>query len=278
MDDERNVAQHYTHGALENAIVDALRAAGKNPDKLVHADLAGVDEFHIGGRQATEDLSARFDLPPGARVLDVGCGIGGASRFFAVERGWKIDGIDLTPEYIDVARRFSDRLALGDAISYRVASAAELPFADTSFDGAYMLHVGMNIPDKTAVFEEVHRVLKPGGTFAIYDVMREGDGAFSYPVPWSVGPATNAIDTAATYRRLLTAAGFRVEQERSRRDFAIDFFRRLRARTAEIQARGSPPPVGLPILMGRTTPQKIANMMDMLERGIIAPTEIVSRA
>jgi ubiquinone/menaquinone biosynthesis C-methylase UbiE len=277
MSNEQSVSQHYTHGSLENAILNALKAAGKDPERLTHADVSGVDEFHIGGRQATMDLAAQIDLPKGARVLDVGCGIGGASRFFAVERGWKVDGIDLTPEYVEVASRLSKRLGV-DGVSYRVGSATKLPFADGTFDGAYMLHVGMNIADKKSVFAEVRRVLKPGGIFAIYDVMRESDGEFAYPVPWSSEPATNAIDAAATYKTLLAGAGFRVGEERSRRDFAIEFFRQLRARMAEAQAKGGPPPVGLPILMGASTPQKVANMVGLLERGVIAPTEIISRA
>jgi ubiquinone/menaquinone biosynthesis C-methylase UbiE len=278
MGNEASVSQHYTHGSLESAILAALKAAGKDPDKLAHGDLAGVDEFHIGGRQATMDLAAQIDLPSGARVLDIGCGIGGASRFFASERGWRIDGIDLTPEYVEVARRFSARLGLGDVVSYREASATSLPFSGATFDGAYMLHVGMNIADKKSVFAEVKRVLKPGGVFAIYDVMRESDEKFVYPVPWSSEPSTNAIDFAATYKKLLADAGFKVEKERSRRAFAIDFFQKLRERMAEIQAKGGPPPVGLPILMGASTPQKVANMVTLLQLGVISPTEIISRA
>ncbi|MBS0517460.1 MAG: class I SAM-dependent methyltransferase [Proteobacteria bacterium] len=271
---EQNVARHYEHGSLEAAILAALQSAGKEPDKLAHADLAPIDEFHIGGRRATMDLSAQLDLPRGARVLDVGCGIGGASRYFALERGWHIDGIDLTPEYVSVAGQMSKRIGLGDAVAYHQASATALPFADGTFDGAYMLHVGMNIADKQAAFTEIRRVLKPGGIFAIYDVMRESDGEFVYPVPWSSEPATNFIDTAETYKRLLTAAGFAIEKERSRRDFAIEFFRQMRQRMAQ----GGPPPLGLQIVMGPTAPQKVANMIALLERGVIAPTEIVSRA
>jgi ubiquinone/menaquinone biosynthesis C-methylase UbiE len=271
---DQDISRHYEHGALETAILEALRAAGKDPDRLAHADLAGIDEFHIGGRQATADLSAQLDLPRGSRVLDVGCGLGGASRYFASERGWRVDGIDLTPEYVGVAERMSRRTGLGDAVSYRQASAAALPFAGATFDGAYMLHVGMNIADKRTAFAEIRRVLKQGALFAIYDVMREGDGEFAYPVPWSAAPETNFIDTAPAYRQALAAAGFKVDKERSRRDFAMEFFRQMRERMAQ----GGPAAPGLQIVMGATAPQKVANMMGMLERGVFAPTEIISRA
>jgi SAM-dependent methyltransferase len=273
MDLDQNIAKHYAHGTLETAILGALAAAGKNPAMLTPADLAPVDEFHIGGRQATRELSAQLDLPRGARVLDVGSGLGGPSRYFSEERGWQVQGIDLTPEYVDVASRLSRRVGLGDTTAYRVASALALPFGDRTFDGAYMLHVGMNIADKRTAFAEVHRVLKPGGVFAIYDVMLEGDGDFTYPVPWSAGPETNYIASAETYRKELVAAGFSIAKERSRRDFALASFVQMRQRMA-----AGPPTPGLQIAMGATAPQKVANMAGGVQRGLFAPVEIISLA
>ena len=268
---EQTVARHYEHGSLEAAILEALKRAGKDPEKLVHGDLALVDEFHIGGRPATRDLGDQIDLPAGARVLYIGCGIGGPSRFFAAERGWKVEGIDLTPEYVEVAKSLSRRVGLGDVTAYQQASATALPFADAAFDGAYMLHVGMNIADKKTVFAEVRRVLKPGGLFAIYDVMRESDGTFLYPVPWSSEPATNHLESAATYEALLQAAGFTIVTKRNRREFALESMRRR-------AAQAGPQGLGLPIVMGATAAQKLANMMGMIERGVFAPTELISRA
>src|SRR5690348_2135646 len=110
---EQSVSRHYEHGSLEATILETLRRVGKDPEKLVHGDLALVDEFHIGGRPATKHLGDQIDLPPGARVLDVGSGIGGPSRYFAAERGWKVEGIDLTPEYVEVATSLSRRAGLG---------------------------------------------------------------------------------------------------------------------------------------------------------------------
>jgi SAM-dependent methyltransferase len=149
-----------------------------------------------------------------------------------------------------------------------------LPFPAGTFDGAYMLHVGMNIADKAALFAQVRQALKPRGVFGVYDVMREGEGALAYPVPWAAGSETSFVESSATYARLLTAAGFEVLAQRSRRDFAITFFRELRARIAQSGA----PPLGLHLLMGATTPQKIANMVSALEAGLISPTEIICRA
>jgi ubiquinone/menaquinone biosynthesis C-methylase UbiE len=274
MDPESRIAAHYTHGSLERAILDALVAAGKDPERLTPADLAPVDEFHIGGRQATVDFARELDASRGAHLLDIGAGLGGASRYFAEALGARVTGIDLTDEYVRVATALAARTGLGGQVSYRQGSALALPFGRHAFDGAYMLHVGMNISDKAALFAEVRRVVKPGGPFGIYDVMRVGEGALAFPVPWAESPETSFVETAVTYRRLLVTAGFEVVKERARREFAVEFFQQLRARLAG----GAPPPLGLQLLMGRTARDKVANMMRLVETGVIAPTELISRA
>lgn len=273
---EDSVARHYAVSALEQMILDALAASGKDPGNLTSADLAPVDEFHIGGRQATIDLAAQAGFAPGWHLLDIGSGLGGASRYFAQEGGCRVTGIDLTEDYVRVAEALAQRVGLAGQVSYRAGSALAMPFAPATFDGAYMLHVGMNIRDKAALFAEVRCMLKPESVFAIYDVMREDNaGDLDFPVPWASSADASFVDSAATYRSLLETAGFGVEAERSRRDVAIAFFRRMRARAAE---DGGPPPLGLHLLMGPSAPQKVANMIDNLERGLIAPTELVCRA
>src|SRR6266568_8131509 len=93
---EEQVARHYARSDLERTILDALAASGKDLDRLTPSDLSPVDEFHTGGRQATVELAAQLDVTPDMHLLDIGCGIGGPSRYFAHERGCRVTGIDLT--------------------------------------------------------------------------------------------------------------------------------------------------------------------------------------
>lgn len=272
---ERQVAQHYGRTDLEQAILDALVASGKDLDRLTPADLSPVDEFHTGGRQATVELATQAGFAPGMHLLDIGCGIGGPSRTFAGERSCRVTGIDLTEAYVETAGSLAQRVGLADRVSYRQASALALPFAPRTFDGAYMMHVGMNIADKPALFAEVHRVLKPGGLFAIYDIMRAGDGELRFPLHWAATPDMSFVVGAAEYREALGAAGFDLVKERDRGDFARDFFRQVAARAAE--ERG-PPPLGTHILMKGDVAQKLANVMSALESGAIAPIELICRA
>ncbi len=146
--------------------------------------------------------------------------------------------------------------------------------ADRAFDRACMLHVGMNIDDKEKLCSEVGRVLRSNTLFGIYDVMRIGDSELAYPVPWATTAASSAVATPAQYRAALQAAGFSVVAERNRRDFALAFFDQLRARIA---VAGRPPPLGLHILMGRNTPDKVQNMIENISNGRIAPVEVIAR-
>jgi SAM-dependent methyltransferase len=148
MNIEQSVAQHYTHGRLEQAILDAAAAAGKDIDRLQVDDLAAADEFHIGGRKATAELAQQLGLRPDMRLLDIGSGLGGAARYFAHRHGCTVNGIDLTEEYVVTANALARRVGLSDQVVCRQGSALDMPFPAASFDGAYMLHVGMNIADK----------------------------------------------------------------------------------------------------------------------------------
>ena len=273
MSDE-DVSAHYASAGLLAAIRDGVARLGKTPATVTTEDLAPVDEFHIGGRQASEDFLGQLGLTPDQRVLDVGCGLGGTARFAATRYGSHITGIDLTEEYVTTGQAICDWVGLGDRVSLRQGSALAMSFEADTFDGAYMLHVGMNIDDKRQLCAEVHRVLRPGACFGIYDVMRTGEGELAYPVPWAATSETSAVHSLDDYRAALRAAEFATTAERNRRDFALEFFAKLKARTTG--ARGSAP-LGLHILMGDTTPRKIANMVANIASGTIAPVEIVAR-
>ena len=273
METEQAVALHYAHGSLEETILSALAAAGKDVTRLAPKDLAPVDEFHVGGRQATIAFAEQFGPRPGMRLLDVGCGLGGAARYFAAEHGCQVSGIDLSGEYVAVANALAARVGLGERVTCQQGSALELPFAPGSFDGAYMFHVGMNIENKAKLFAEVRRVLAPSGRFGIYDVMRLAPGDLHYPVPWASSHEGSFVADAESYRRLLVAAGFEVVKERSRRDFALDLFGQMRARGAA----GAPAPLGLHIVMGASAGQKVKNMMGDITAGLIAPVELICR-
>jgi ubiquinone/menaquinone biosynthesis C-methylase UbiE len=279
MSSEAAIAGHYGRGQLEELILGAVAREGKDPENLTAADLAAVDEFHVGGLEATQELAKQMELRAGLRLLDVGSGIGGPARYFAGEHGCRVTGIDLTEEFVRVAVSLTKRTKLDGLVEFRQGSALELPFAPESFDRAYMIHVGMNVADKVGIFREVRRVLKSAGLFTIFDILRTGegrtgDGSIRYPVPWALSEETSFVATAKEYRDALQNAGFRVAQERGRGPFAIEFTEHVMARMAQ----GGPPALGLHLLMGEKTPLMIRNILAMMKEGVLEPVELHARA
>ncbi|WP_165349875.1 MULTISPECIES: methyltransferase domain-containing protein [unclassified Mesorhizobium] len=266
------VADHYARSSLVADIRDGLAAMGKTESTVTAEDLSPVDEFHIGGRAATAELAAQLALTAGDRVLDIGCGLGGPARQIAAQYGCQVTGIDLTRDYVEAGNVLSGWLHLKERVSLQQGDALALPFADGSFTAAYMLHVGMNIADKSALFSEVARVLRADARLGIFDVMRTGAGELSYPLPWASTADANAITAPEQYRDALSAAGFEILSERQRRDVALDYFARQRA-----QAATGRTVLGVQTLMGARRPQMVRNMSESISAGLIAPVEIIAR-
>lgn len=271
---EQRVARHYAQAELEKKILDLLAADGKDIERLTIADLAPVDEFHTAGREATVAFGAELGFTPDMHVLDVGCGIGGPSRYIAETYGCRVTGIDLTEEFVRTARGLAQRVGLADRIDYRQASALDLPFAPGMFDGAYMMHVGMNIEDKVALFSQVRRVLKDNATFGIYDVMLTGAGEPRFPMPFARTAETSFLATLADYRRALHEGGFVIERGRNRLDAAIAYFRARAAAAAE----SGPPPLSIHLLLKGDGREMLGNVAGLYEEGVLAPVELICRA
>ncbi len=273
MKTEEKVAGHYTRGKLEEAILAAAKAAGKETAHLTASDLTAVDEFHVGGFEATQMLARGMGLRADMALLDVGCGIGGPARYFAGEQNCRVTGIDLTEEFVKTAESLTRLVKLDARANFRLASALAMPFAAETFEGAYMIHVGMNLADKEGVFREVGRVLKSGARFTIFDLMRGREGTLRFPLPWATSEETSFVVDAAQYRKALEAAGFVVEKEQSHRAFAIEFTQR----TASRLAASGPPALGLHVLMGEKTPMMLKNVLEGMVEGLFDVIEMTGR-
>ena len=86
-----------------------------------------------------------------------------------------------------------------------------MPYADASFEVAWMQNVGMNIADKRKLYDEIRRVLKPAGRFAFQEMVA-GEGVASYfPLPWATDPADSLLVSAEEMRALLADSGFEAD-------------------------------------------------------------------
>ena len=269
---EQTVSEHYSNKGLLDKIYKGLEKRGIDKNQLTQSDLSSFDEFHIGGSEGTLMLAEKLTMNASSSVLDIGCGIGGPARFLSSEFGCKVSGIDLTADFVNTGNSLTDQVGLSDKVKLIEASALNIPFADNSFDVSYMIHVGMNIADKDVLFSEAFRVTKPGGVFGIYDVMLIGNYELQYPLPWAVEEDGNAIASATDYISALIKAGFSLKHEDDKTDFANGFFEKM---SASMGTSEGPPPVGLHLLMGDLTTQKIKNMAKLIKSGIIAPKILI---
>lgn len=269
---EDAVAKHYTTGALTDRVRDALKTSGVDPDAATVADLKAGDEFHTGGVLATDHLFDQLSLTHATRVLDVGCGIGGTSRYIVDRYDSTVTGVDLTPEFVETAKALSEIVGHSDKVEFHVGSALDMPVPDAGFDLAVMLHVGMNIEDKAGLFAEVARALATGGSFALFDVMAgEADEPLAFPLPWSSVAETSFVDVPELYKDAAAEAGLELEAETDRTEFAIKFFEEVFAKIAET----GPAPLGIHLMMGETAPEKFQNYVANLHAGRIRPTEMI---
>lgn len=207
---ESSLQAHYESEGLLKRILAALEAEGKDLAALTPRDLSPVDEFHTRGILATRDLAALADPASGARVLDVGAGLGGPARFLAATYDCNVTGLDLVPGFCEAANELSRRTGLADRTRFQAGNALELPFADATFDLVWTFQVQMNIADKARFYGEIARVLRPGGRLAFQDIFA-GDGRpLDFPVPWASDAANSHLVAPDDVRELLRNLGLRV--------------------------------------------------------------------
>ena len=195
---------------LGERIATTLREAGIPPEDWTPDILAPADQIHGGGLAQTRIHAALTTIRPDMHLVDIGCGIGGPARYFATEYGCRVTGIDLTPEYIGCARYLTEMMGLSGRVNFDCGDATELPYDDGAFDMAWALNVTMNIRDREKFYTGVHRVLKPGGVFAISELGQGPGGAPYYPLTWARDPSYSFLLPPDEMRERLEACGFRV--------------------------------------------------------------------
>jgi ubiquinone/menaquinone biosynthesis C-methylase UbiE len=147
-------------------------------------------------------------VPKGAVILDVGCGGGWTVRRLSeLAPDGKVIGLDYSPASVAVSRKTNAKEIENGRVEIELGSVAALPFPDRSFDLVTAVETHYYWPDLPANVREIHRVLKPGGMFAlIAETYRGGPFRMLYGLVMPLLRA--AFLTDKEHQNLLTGAGF----------------------------------------------------------------------
>lgn len=173
---------------------------------LQYERVYGEDFVSPGGAGMARELIAGMQLEPGARVLDVGCGLGGSAFLMAREFGLVVDGIDLSRNMLGLAERKLAAHGLANSVSLQWGDCLELD-RPGYYDAIYSRDVFLHIHDKTRLFAALEASLRPGGMLLFTDYC-------CGPAPWGddfaeyVEARGYRLHTVDEYLELIRAAGF----------------------------------------------------------------------
>lgn len=265
----------YATSGLLARLESALRDDGIDPAHPTIDALAPYDHFHGRGLEATEDMAALHVIQSTDHLLDVGSGLGGPARWLSARFGCRVTGIDLTPEFCAIAEHLTRLVGLEDRVHFRVGNALAMPFGDATFDGAFSMFVSMNIEDKTGLYREIRRVLRPNGWLVLSEVARGTEGDVSYPMPWAVTPAESFLATVEGTRTALQAAGFEIGALRTDLQRVQAFAARSQA---AVESGQKPPYRANALINGEAARTMVANVARAYQSGSLIPIEVVARA
>jgi SAM-dependent methyltransferase len=273
MPDAKAIADHWATDDVYASIVAALGKIGKPLDALTVEDLAPVDHFHARGFSGTVELADRLPIQSAQHLVDIGCGLGGPARYLARRFQCTVSGVDITEPFVVAANKLTALLHMEGQVRIELGDGQRLPYADAMFDGGYTDHVTMNVADRPKFFAEAFRVLKPGAFFAMTEHCLGPTGNPHHPVPWSDDGSGAYLVTPAQTRALLQQAGF---EDIVVEDTGPKYLAGYKAAVARAE-KGALPPLGLHLLMGDSTVDKIRNAGRNIEEGRTHPIQVICR-
>ncbi|MFC8047252.1 SAM-dependent methyltransferase [Nocardia sp. NPDC057353] len=236
---------------------------------LLGADLhygvfEGDEPLPVATHRLTTEMAAAAAFRAGDRFLDIGCGTGNSTRWVAAEYG--VDAVGISTSRRGVERAAERVRGQAGAPVFEVRDGMRTGFPDRSFDRVWALESSHLMPDRGALVRECARVLRPGGRFALCDIV------LTEPVPFRLLRALRAefallhrvfgaarMETVDTYAQLAAAAGFEVD---SRRDISAA----VRPTFARWAANAETHRAEVTASIGAAAHREFAQSCDILER------------
>lgn len=114
-------------------------------------------------------LASKLAVQKGGHILDCGCGVGGPARNISRFTQCRVTAVTLNQFQVDRGNALCAKEGCADQVELVQADFMKLPFEDATFDAVFAIESTCHAPDRTGVYSEILRVLKPGGTFACYE-------------------------------------------------------------------------------------------------------------
>ncbi|MCZ4693615.1 class I SAM-dependent methyltransferase [Ancylomarina euxinus] len=246
-------------------ILDAIEKMGISKTDIARKHTSAYDEFHVRGRAVSEELFFQIELINDSQVLDLGCGLGGTCRMLAEKYDCMVHGIDYSEQHISTAKSLSKLTGFEAKTEFIQADATQMPYSSDHFDLVITQHVQMCIADKDKLYSEVERVLKKGGHFIYYDVLKKSDEAPTFPQPWVDNKVYSFLISSHELENKLCSLGFKKiaseDQSQKGLNFLTNFLTQAEEKPAIL--------TGQKILMGDNSIEKITNLYQALKDGII---------
>ena len=271
-EDIEHIHRYYSPNDLYSRIIAGLSEIGKDLSQVTLDDLQPVDEFHIRGTTATNELIRLSGFTADMHILDVGCGVGGSTRRLSHQTGCCVTGVDLSDTYIDVAQRLTGLLDMQERVRFHAASALDMPFEDSSFDGIWSIQMGMNVEGKLAWLKELYRVVRPKGRVVMYEVCANKNTPVYFPVPWAQDESLSFLVEPDVFRELIVSAGFEIDTWNDKTVLARKAFAHMQEPVGDPEL----PELGVHLLVGDDILTKAYNLHRNLDEERVSLIEMVA--
>lgn len=228
---------------------------------LVQIDVDTINKFdqiHAGGIATTKKIASLINFKKGDKVIELGGGIGGVSRYLAKAFDISVFNLDISFSYSLTGYKLNSLISEEIKVFFINGDAILLPFKNESFDIVWLQHINMNIADKKNLFYEIRRVLKKEGILVFHEwfLTNSDDNKVLLPLPWADNVDSNFLISFDKFLNIAMEYGFKLDFSYEDTNSALVFYKKIFDTKAYLN----------PIFKNRDAEKIFSNMIQMIEK------------